>query len=146
MLAMRRAVPILAILAALYFGWARIGDPPQPGRVAAPAVEAVEQAYSGRVSGVQVRGEGRVVHILPDDDDGSRHQRFILELASGQTLLVAHNIDLAARLAGLQEGDVVAFNGVYEWNSKGGLIHWTHRDPGGRHEAGWLQHNGRTYQ
>jgi hypothetical protein len=93
-----------------------------------------------------VRGEGRVVHILPDDDDGSRHQRFILKLASGQTLLVAHNIDLATRLAGLQEGDVVAFNGVYEWNSKGGLIHWTHRDPGGRHEAGWLKHNGQMYQ
>jgi hypothetical protein len=32
------------------------------------------------------------------------------------------------------------------WNEKGGVVHWTHRDPGGRHMAGWLAHNGKTYQ
>ena len=83
---------------------------------------------------------------MPDDNYGSRHQRFILKLNSGQTLVVAHNIDLAPKLHSLKESDVVTFNGEYEWNSKGGVLHWTHRDPKGRHVAGWLKHNGRMYQ
>jgi hypothetical protein len=87
-----------------------------------------------------------VVRILSDDSDGGRHQRFILELDSGQTLLIAHNIDVAPRIPSLIEGDPVEFNGVYEWNDEGGVIHWTHHDPKGVHEAGWLKHKGAVYQ
>ena len=87
-----------------------------------------------------------VTRILSDDVEGSRHQRFILRLASGQTVLITHNIDLAPRVDGLREGDTVAFNGEYVWNAQGGLVHWTHKDPQGRHMAGWLKHNGRTFQ
>ena len=110
------------------------------------ADSAIRSAFNGRRSGVQVSGEGIVSKLLPDDNDGSRHQRFIITLSSGQTLLVAHNIDIAPRVETLREGDSVAFNGVYEWNAKGGIIHWTHRDPDGKHEAGWLKHAGRTYE
>ena len=84
--------------------------------------------------------------MLADDDDGARHQRFILRLDSGQTLLVAHNIDIAPRVEGLAAGDVVAFRGVYEWNAEGGTVHWTHRDPGGTHAPGWLRRDGRVYE
>jgi hypothetical protein len=108
--------------------------------------DAIRSAFNGRRSGIPISGEGIVSRLLPDDNDGSRHQRFILTLSSGQTLLVAHNIDIAPRVETLREGDSVAFKGVYEWNAKGGLIHWTHRDPGGQHEAGWLKHAGRTYE
>ena len=87
-----------------------------------------------------------MVRVLPDDNSGSRHQRFILRLDSGQTVLVAHNIDLAPRLDLLKEGDTVSFSGEYEWNEKGGVIHWTHRDPNGNHAAGWLKYNGQIYQ
>jgi membrane-associated protease RseP (regulator of RpoE activity) len=110
------------------------------------SVDAIGSAFNERRSGVQVAGEGVVSKLLSDDNDGSRHQRFILTLPSGQKLLMAHNIDLAPRIASLKEGDSVAFYGVYEWNAKGGVIHWTHLDPDGRHEAGWLKHAGRTYQ
>ena len=107
---------------------------------------AIARAFASRASDVQVEGEGTVIRLLPDDLNGSRHQRFIVELASGQTLLVAHNIDIAPRIDGLQPGDSVRFKGEYVWNAKGGVVHWTHHDPQGRHAGGWLQHNGRMIQ
>ena len=90
--------------------------------------------------------EGIVERILRDDSSGSRHQRFLVRTATGVTVLIAHNIDLAPRVASLREGDRVTFNGEYEWNDKGGVIHWTHHDPAGRHEGGWIRHAGKTYQ
>ncbi len=98
------------------------------------------------MSDLQLRGEGEVVHILDDDLKGSRHQRFILRLPSGQSVLIAHNIDLAPHINDLQKGDTVEFYGEYEWHNKGGIIHWTHDDPSGNHTDGWLLHNGKTYQ
>jgi len=106
----------------------------------------LENAFAQRISGLQARGQGTVVKVLRDDGNGSRHQRFIVRLASGRTVLVAHNIDLAPRVETLRASDAVAFSGEYEWNPKGGVVHWTHRDPQGRHPAGWIKHNGRTYQ
>ncbi|MEX1664113.1 DUF3465 domain-containing protein [Zhongshania arctica] len=106
----------------------------------------ISAAYSHQLSDIQVGGSGRVIKVLPDDTKGSRHQKFILKLASGQTLLVAHNIDLAPRLPDLQIGDSVAFYGEYEWNKLGGVLHWTHHDPAGRHIGGWLEYRGRRYQ
>jgi hypothetical protein len=106
----------------------------------------IGRAFKNRTSNVQVEGKGIVTRILADDLAGSRHQRFIIRLATGQTVLIAHNIDIALPVAGLQKGDSVRFYGEYVWNEKGGMIHWTHHDPEGRHVAGWLKHNGRTYQ
>ncbi len=106
----------------------------------------VLRALRNRQSGVPVSGSAAVSRILPDDNEGSRHQKFILRFTTGNTLLIAHNIDLAPRIGGLREGDVVEFYGVYEWNEKGGVVHWTHRDPSGRHTGGWLRHNGQTYR
>ncbi len=147
---------ILAILGvvAIYFGLGQTGAlrqftvPPttQVPAVSVGQVDELSAAFAEQKSGIQVTGDGMVTKLLADDTEGSRHQRFILTLSSGQTLLVAHNIDLAPRLASLKTGDSVAFNGVFEWNAKGGVVHWTHRDPSGRHQAGWLKHAGQTYQ
>ncbi|HNX53909.1 MAG TPA: DUF3465 domain-containing protein [Pontiellaceae bacterium] len=106
----------------------------------------VASAFANHKSSIQVQGCGQVIKVLSDDNNGSRHQRFIIKLTSGQTLLIAHNIDLAKRVAAIQTGDTVAFSGEYEWNSQGGVIHWTHRDPEGKHAAGWLKHKGQVYQ
>lgn len=106
----------------------------------------LKQAYQNHQSDVQVRGSGLVSRLLPDDNKGSRHQKFILRLDSGQTLLVAHNIDLAPRIQGLRKGDRVEFYGEYEWNKKGGVMHWTHKDPRNHHAHGWLKHNGKIYE
>ncbi|MCW8947876.1 MAG: DUF3465 domain-containing protein, partial [Sedimenticola sp.] len=80
------------------------------------------------------------------DNKGSRHQKFLLQVSSNQTLLISHNIDLAPRIQSIRKGDTVEFNGEYEWNAKGGVVHWTHQDPNGRHVDGWLKHNGQRYQ
>jgi hypothetical protein len=116
----------------------------EPARGAGDAILAT--AFRDRAGDLQVQGSGTVAQLLSDDTDGDRHQRFLIRLESGQTLLVAHNIDVAPRVEGLAVGDAVAFNGVYEWNAEGGTIHWTHRDPDGQHAAGWLRHAGTTYQ
>lgn len=107
---------------------------------------ALENAFVNRLSNQQLAGQGVVVKLLPDDNNGSRHQRFIVKLNSGRTLLVSHNIDLAQRIDTLRTGDTVAFYGEYEWSQKGGVMHWTHHDPQGRHPGGWIKHNGQTYQ
>jgi hypothetical protein len=106
----------------------------------------LDRAFEQRLSDVQVEGQGVVSRLLADDNDGARHQRFIVALRSGQTVLILHNLDLTERIAGLREGDVVSFSGEYVWNDKGGMIHWTHRDPRKRHPAGWIRHNGVLYQ
>jgi len=106
----------------------------------------VERAYSAKRSDVQVQGSGVVIKSLRDDNEGHRHQKFILRLASGNTILVAHNIDLAPKITSLKKGDTVMFYGEYEYDSRGGVVHWTHHDPQRRHTNGWLKHNGKTYQ
>ena len=151
---MKKLVLAVAVVAALYIGVSQTGAlrqltgaPPTPTRVPSTSqTDELRAAFTEQRSGRQVTGEGTVTKVLADDNESSRHQRFILTLPSGQTLLVAHNIDLAPRVAALKPGDSVAFSGVYEWNAKGGLVHWTHRDPSGRHQAGWLKHAGQTYQ
>ncbi|MGV8838403.1 DUF3465 domain-containing protein [Cellvibrio sp.] len=106
----------------------------------------IAEAFRNGRSNVQLGGEGRVARILPDDNNGSRHQRFLLELESGHSLLIAHNIDLAPRVENLREGEQLEFYGEYEWNQKGGVIHWTHHDPKGTHPGGWLKYQGRVYK
>ena len=122
--------------------WAACGSAVRPAADNTP----IGRAFNAGTSDVQVEDEGTVTRILEDDLDGSRHQRFIVRLTSGQTVLIAHNIDIAPRIPGLKIGDSVRFYGEYVWNSKGGTVHWTHHDPEGKHVAGWLKHNDRIYQ
>ena len=146
---MKKIIIICAIiLAAVHFGFAQnksilVQD---PVRTSNNSDIILKNAFKNRNNNLQVEGQGVIIRILPDDLTGTRHQRFIVRLSSGQTLLIAHNIDLAPRVNSLRKGDKVFFYGVYEWNSKGGTIHWTHHDPEGQHTAGWIKHNGKKYQ
>lgn len=119
---------------------------PQSTGALSASDRAAMRAYQDHLSGIALSGVGSVADVLADDTEGGRHQRFILRLESGQTLLVAHNIDIAPRLPSLAPGDRVVFSGVYEWNDKGGTVHWTHDDPDGSHPGGWLKFNGSTYR
>lgn len=140
---MKKLLLVIVVAAAGYVAHARHDSATNP----APQAEAASSdRISSEASHSQVQGLGVVSRILSDDNDGSRHQRFILRLRSGQTLLVAHNIDLAPRIDDLKEGDTVEYSGEYEWNPKGGVVHWTHQDPSRQHVAGWLKHDGRVFQ
>ena len=107
---------------------------------------SVARAFEQHRKDVLVEDEGVVSRVLSDDTSGRTHQRFIVRLLSGQTVLIEHNTDLAPRVEGLGVGDSISFSGEYVWNDKGGLVHWTHHDPAGRRPSGWIKHNGRTYR
>lgn len=104
------------------------------------------RAYNSRIAKVQIKGQGTIIKLLKDDLDGSHHQRILLKVNPNQTLLIAHNIDLAPRIENLRVGDILEFYGEYVWNNKGGVLHWTHHDPRGRHQGGWLKYQGKIYQ
>ncbi len=142
---MRKAFPLLVLFAVVALGL-RLFEPNHVASTAAADVQdPIASAFANHRSGIEVTGRGVVTRILADDRNGRLHQRFILRLPSGQTLLIAHNIALADRVAGLKKGDVVQFKGEYEWNAQGGVVHWTHADPRGRHPAGWLELDGRAH-
>jgi len=142
---MKKVLFVVLVLMGAYFVYEQI-DPTAPTTVPIAVDARVEYDSKRWRSGQQVQGQGTVSRVLSDDNDGSRHQRFILRLSNGRTLLIAHNIDLAPRVSSLRAGDTVSFYGEYEWNERGGVIHWTHHDPQGRHAAGWLEHKGQRYQ
>jgi len=140
---------IVLVVAAYIVAHDTGATPTQPSSTVAIDVGATDarlaQLFASQTSNVEVNGTGTVSRLLADDNDGARHQRFILTLASGQTLLVAHNIDIAPRLDGLAVGDTVSFSGEYIYSDQGGTIHWTHHDPNGSHVGGWLEWRGRRY-
>jgi hypothetical protein len=106
----------------------------------------IEQLVQQQKHNVQVKITAQVFKLLRDDLDGSRHQRFLIKLSGGETILIAHNIDLAPRLDDLEKGDIITLHGEYEWNEKGGVIHWTHHDPAGHHIDGWIKHQDKIYK
>ncbi|HLV32831.1 MAG TPA: DUF3465 domain-containing protein [Chitinispirillaceae bacterium] len=110
------------------------------------SISEIEKAFANQDSDVSVFVRGSIISILSDDTVGDAHQRFIIKLSNSQTLLIVHNIDIAPRITGISTGSVVYVHGDYIWNSQGGLIHWTHHDPNGIHENGWIIFNDKKYQ
>jgi len=143
-----KKIAFLIVIVTLVYVYTQKQDVSIPnfGSLSDGSDSTLQTAYKNRQSGLQVEGKGTVIRLLSDDRDGSKHQRFIIKMNSGQTLLVAHNIDLSPRISGIRVGDTIEFYGEYEWNSKGGVIHWTHHDPNGVHIGGWLKSKGNTYQ
>ncbi|MCI5132488.1 MAG: DUF3465 domain-containing protein [Candidatus Electrothrix sp. EH2] len=132
---------ILLFVAALTSGIAGQNQNPAQDFVA-----ILQEAFDNQQSNIQVQGEGTVIRLLSDDLVAPCHQKFIIRISPKQTLLIAHNIDIANRVPDLQLNSTIAFYGEYEWNAEGGLIHWTHHDPDGDHLDGWLKYAGKTYQ
>jgi len=105
----------------------------------------MKREFGKQDSGLWVEGIGTVCRLLPDDKDGDQHQRLILDMRNGTTLLLVHNIDIAERVP-LGVGDRIRFRGVYEWNDLGGLVHWTHTDPHQVEKGGYIRYRTRDYR
>lgn len=132
-----------------------VAPPVNPG-VAAPPVgpgvagvtdlgdRQVVDAQARHLEDVEVTFTARVKKLLPPDRKGVTHQRFLLELSNDRTILVAHNTDLAPEVP-IQKGDLVTVHGEYIWNARGGVVHYTHHTTN-RHQGGWINFNGQTYQ
>jgi hypothetical protein len=149
---MKRLFSLLLILAAAaYLSFTQNGrdntsSSPQNSSLTSDGDATLNNAIANHQRNIQVQGRATVTRLLADDTEGIRHQKFIIRIASGQTILIAHNIDQANRIDTLQPGDTIDFNGEYEWTPQGGVIHWTHHDSSGRHPSGWIKLNGQTYQ
>jgi hypothetical protein len=107
--------------------------------------QQITQLFRDRQSDVVVTATAQIVKILPDDTQGDKHQKMIVVLPSGHSLLLSHNIDIAPRVPA-QEGATIRFRGEYEYSEQGGVIHWTHHDPAQRHKDGWIEFHGQLYQ
>tara|TARA_R110002050_G_scaffold57423_1_gene128809 strand:- start:26679 stop:27122 length:444 start_codon:yes stop_codon:yes gene_type:complete len=142
----RQKQRIWLIIAFIILGYAASKYSPEQTTVSSSSPSQLEQIFEQRQSNIQLEITGNVIKLLADNLDGRRHQKFIVKTAGGQTILVAHNIDLAPRIDALKTGDDVTLYGEYEWNKKGGVMHWTHHDPANRHIGGWIKHQGNTYQ
>ena len=106
---------------------------------------AIVDAFEKKQSDFFVEATGIVKRLLPDDDDGAKHQNFIVAVTDDHTVKVSHNTDIADPIP-LKEGDTIKFRGEYVWNEFGGVIHWTHRDLNGRKAGGWIEHQGKMYK
>lgn len=125
-------------------GGARV-DPSRTSAVGEADVGRLREAVARRAGDVWVAVPARVVKTLPDDEHPPRHQRFLVRVADLPTILVAHNVDLAPRVP-VDVGEEIEIRGEFEWNDKGGVLHWTHRDPQGRRDGGWIRKNGVAYE
>ncbi|MDX2000670.1 MAG: DUF3465 domain-containing protein [Thermoanaerobaculia bacterium] len=141
-----RLVSVAVFAAVLLAGWLLRdgGFSPAPSEPSA-STAVLDRAFAERRSNLWVTVTAPVERLLPDDRKGNPHQRFLLRLPSGLTVLVAHNIELAERVP-LTVGDTVEIRGEYEWNDKGGVLHWTHHDPSGRRDGGHIRYDGRVYR
>ena len=109
------------------------------------AIKKIKSAQNNINAQFWVGFNGKIVQKLKDDTKGIQHQKFLIKPISDITLLVAHNIDLAPREP-INTGDMISIYGKYEWNSRGGVIHWTHHDPKEKLKGGWINANSKIYR
>ena len=104
--------------------------------------------YDMHESNREVVADGTVTRILGTRRGPSgTHEGFLLRLGSGcnLTVRIETNTDLTGPVP-IAVGEHVTLKGEYEYYPIGGVIHWTHHDPRGRHEGGYVQAGGQTYQ
>ncbi|MEO6990055.1 MAG: DUF3465 domain-containing protein [Candidatus Baltobacteraceae bacterium] len=110
---------------------------------------AVAAAWQAHRSHVEVTASGSVARVLGTRVGPSgAHEGFLLHLRGaegrGLTIRVEDNVDLTGPIP-LRAGDDVEVHGEYIFDPRGGLVHYTHRDPRGHHPSGYVRVGGRLY-
>lgn len=117
----------------------------------APAINGNPcQAYLNEASHVEVTTSGQVSRMFGlRAGPSGEHEGFLMRLQNCArnrfTVRVEDNTGFAGEIP-LGVGDAVSLKGEYEYYPRGGVIHWTHRDPRGRHPDGYIDFNGKRYQ
>jgi hypothetical protein len=118
------------------------------GGSTAPNDAAVCDAFRAGQSHVEVVADGKVERVLGVAPGRvSPHEGFLMRLSSGCDVVVRveANTDFTGTFT-IAPGDPATVKGEYEFYPRGGVIHWTHRDPRGRHEGGYISVRGHTYE
>jgi hypothetical protein len=106
---------------------------------------AIQRAFEQRSAGAELTATGTVDRVLSDESGPSGpHERFIVRLPSGMTVLIEPNLSIAPRVP-VAVGSAVTVHGEYVSNAEGGLLHFTHHDPDRSHEGGYVLYGGRRY-
>ena len=85
-----------------------------------------------------------VTQVLPDDNVGLKHQKFVVQTSRAQSVMIVYNLDLCPRVP-VRVGDRVAVGGEFIWSGRSALVHWTHYDPQSRRPSGYIYHNNLAY-
>lgn len=103
------------------------------------------EIFESGQTGVWVKGHGTVSQVLSDNSVGGQpRQRFMVQIEDSLRVQVRHQVVNSPRVPA-ERGDVIAFQGRYEWNASGGLISLTHQDPAQPGGGGWVSHRGTRY-
>jgi hypothetical protein len=117
------------------------GQPEQPDNAQACT------AYAASAQRQEVIVKGTVADLLGTAQGPSgEHEGFLLKLTQQCDLLlrVEVNTDITGPIP-LHAGETAIVKGEYETDPTGGVIHWTHHDPQGRHVGGYIVAAGKTY-
>lgn len=73
------------------------------------------------------------------------HEAFDAQTAAGPVSIV-DNVDIAPQIA-VHPGDRIEVRGemVHDAGQPRPIVHWTHHDPSGHHQDGFIRWNGRQY-
>jgi len=110
-----------------------------------PANEQVINQLKARNGRSEVLVQGVVERLLPTDNVGIRHEKFVINVGS-IPIYIAHDISIAPAIA-LKPGDTVTICGEFlPVGPSHALIHWTHHDPQGTHPAGYIVNGNQIVQ
>ena len=86
-----------------------------------------------------------VPHYFVGSNTHARHEAFDVRADDGSQVEIVDNVDIAPPVA-LQPGDRIDVRGeLVRDPGREPVVHWTHHDPAGRHQDGWIDFDGRRY-
>ena len=120
-------------------------DQAQPQAAAPEDDSQIVQAVKNRKDVNFVAGADMLVkELLPDDQNGLPHQKWVVQLSSGQLVQAISNLDMCPKIP-VKVGDKVGLGGQFIWTKDGGLVHWMHGDPKGLRPNGYVELDGKVY-